>query len=197
MLIPGPGAEVAPYAPPPAKPWSQNAGEKLYNGIVLPEVWPPQDRDPTSAEPMPVPYLDHPPTVIPIDVGRQLFVDDFLIESTTLKRTFHPAQKYAGNPVFKAETQRELETSTEGERGEEAMIFLGQGGVFYDPAEQVFKMFYVAGWRGGLALATSKDMTTGRGRNSASRAGICCCRKACGGRGRREPAARTTASGWI
>jgi hypothetical protein len=158
LLILGPGAEVKPYTPPPPKPWSQNTGEKLYNGIVLPEVWPPQDRDPTSTEPMPVPYLDHPPAVIPIDVGRQLFVDDFLIESTTLKRTFHRAQKYAGNPVFKAETPRELKTSTEGERGEEATVFLGQGGVFYDPAEQVFKMFYVAGWRGGLGLATSKDM---------------------------------------
>ena len=28
---------------------------------------------------MPVPYLDHPPAVISIDVGRQLLVDDFLI----------------------------------------------------------------------------------------------------------------------
>ena len=50
-------------------------GEVLYNGIVLPEVWPPkvewediQARKP-SAEP---PYLIHPPAVIPIDVGRQM-----------------------------------------------------------------------------------------------------------------------------
>ena len=45
---------------------------------MLPEVWPPQHLDPDSAEPMPVPYLQHPPKVIPIDVGRQFFVDDFL-----------------------------------------------------------------------------------------------------------------------
>jgi predicted neuraminidase len=55
--------------------------EKLYNGIELPDVWPPRFRDPAPDEPMPVPYLRKPPPkVIPIDVGRQLFVDDFLIE---------------------------------------------------------------------------------------------------------------------
>ena len=78
--------------------------EKLYNGIELPDVWPPRFRDPASDAPLPVPYLAHPPKVIPIDIGRQLFVDDFLIEATDLKRVFHRAEKFAGNPVFKAET---------------------------------------------------------------------------------------------
>ena len=54
--------------------------EKLYNGIELPDVWPPRFGDPASVEPMEVPYLKQPPKTIPIDVGRQLFVDDFLIE---------------------------------------------------------------------------------------------------------------------
>jgi len=130
----------------------------LYNGIELPYEWPPRHLDPNSVEPMPVPYLQRPPRTIPIDVGRQLFVDDFLIESTTLQRTFHQAKKFEGNPVFKAETARELEASVEGERGEQATLFLGQGGLFWDPAEKHFKMFYVAGWRGPLALATSTDM---------------------------------------
>jgi hypothetical protein len=31
-------------------------------------------------EPMPLPYLTSPPDVIPIDIERQLFIDDFLIE---------------------------------------------------------------------------------------------------------------------
>ena len=53
--------------------------EKLYNGIELPDVWPPRFGDPASVEPMEVPYLKQPPKTIPIDVGRQLFVDDFLI----------------------------------------------------------------------------------------------------------------------
>jgi hypothetical protein len=160
VLLISAGAEVKEHVPEPPKPWSTNNGEKLYNGIVLPEVWPPQHLVPGSAEPMPVPYAQHPPKVIPIDVGRQLFVDDFLIEKTTLKRTFHQAKKFEGNPVFKAETVRELGKSTQGEAGEEATTFTGQGGVFYDPAEKLFKMFYVAGWRGPLSLATSPDMKT-------------------------------------
>ncbi|MEQ1861067.1 MAG: exo-alpha-sialidase [Chthoniobacteraceae bacterium] len=160
LFIMGPGAEVKIHVPTPPKPWSENRGEKLYNGIVLPEAWPPEHFDPASVEPMPVPYVQHPPKVIPIDVGRQLFVDDFLIESTTLTRTFHRAEKFEGNPVFKAETPRELAASTLGERGEEATTFLGQGGLFYDPAAKLFKMFYVAGWRGPLSLATSADLKT-------------------------------------
>ncbi|WP_053332380.1 hypothetical protein [Verrucomicrobium spinosum] len=134
------------------------AAEKLYNNIELPDVWPPRNMDARSPEPMQVPYLRHPPQVIAIDVGRQLFVDDFLVESTNLKRTFHTAKKYEGNPVFKPETLRELAASSEWEKDQEAMTFLGQGGVFYDPAEKHFKMYYNAGWRGPLALATSTDM---------------------------------------
>jgi len=132
--------------------------ETLYNGIDLPDVWPPQFLDPDSTEPMSVPYLARPPRVIPIDIGRQLFVDDFLVEKTTLKRTFYQAKKFEGNPVFKAETQRELSASTQGESGHQATTFLGQGGVFWDPTENHFKMFYVAGWRGPLSLATSPDL---------------------------------------
>jgi len=64
---------------------------------------------------MPVPYLEKPPKVIPIDVGRQLFVDDFLIENTTLNRTLHAAQKVEGNPVFKPQTKHELAVSVSGE----------------------------------------------------------------------------------
>ncbi len=134
--------------------------EKLYNGIELSLPWPPPFRDPNSAEPMEVPYLKRPLKSIPIDVGRQLFVDDFLIEKTTLKRTFHQAKKFEGNPVFKAETKHELAGSTLGEKGQEAVTYLGHGGVFYDPAQKHFKMFYTAGWRGPLALATSTDLKT-------------------------------------
>ena len=160
FLVMGEGTEIAEFRPAPPKPWSENAGERLYNGIVLPEVWPPRHFDPKSDEPMPVPYLEHRPDIIPIDVGRQLFVDDFLIESSTLTRVHHRAKKFEGNPVFKAETERELGPSVEGEAGEEATTFIGQGGMFWDPAEKHFKLFYVAGWRGPLSLATSPDLKT-------------------------------------
>ncbi len=132
-------------------------GQRLYNGIQLPSEWPPRDLDAKSYEPMPVPYLKTKPKIIPIDKGRQLFVDDFLIESTDLQRTFHQARKHEKNPVFKPETKHELDpVKIEGD--EQAVCYLGHGGVFFDPQEDLYKMFYTAGWRGGLALATSKDL---------------------------------------
>jgi hypothetical protein len=137
--------------------WRANDGETLPNGIRLPRVWPPRYLDPASDEPMEAPYLDAPPALIPVDLGRQLFVDDFLIESTDLARTFHTATKYEGNPVFKPATSNELAASSAGERGQKAVCYLGHGGVFYDPAESLYKMWYTAGWRGPLALATSPD----------------------------------------
>jgi hypothetical protein len=68
-------------------------GETLYNGIVLPQAWPPE-YGPVQYEPMPVPYLDDPPEVVLIDVGRQLFVDDFLIDTTDMTQTYHQADYY-------------------------------------------------------------------------------------------------------
>ncbi len=53
-------------------------GELLYNGIRLPAAWPPRSER-RDHEPMPLPYLEAPPEVISIDVGRQLFVDNFPI----------------------------------------------------------------------------------------------------------------------
>ena len=47
------------------------AGETLYNGIVLPDKWPPRI-DAMFPGPTTPPYLKSPPAVIPIDVGRQL-----------------------------------------------------------------------------------------------------------------------------
>ncbi|MDD4756462.1 MAG: hypothetical protein PHG29_10320 [Prolixibacteraceae bacterium] len=128
-----------------------NSGQVLYNGIRLPEIWPPADIDPDSYEPMPVPWIDSPPEVIPVDLGRQLFVDDFLIENTTLKRAFHKAVKYHGNPVLKPETKLEL-----GDYGQ-PVACPKDGGVWWDPDDKIFKMWYEAGWIGTMAYATSKD----------------------------------------
>src|SRR5690242_223227 len=77
--------------------------EVLYNGIHLSKVWPPRDVALTN-EPLPdPPYLVDPPSVIPIDVGRQLFVDDFLIEHTDLRREYHRPEVYTGNPVLRGD----------------------------------------------------------------------------------------------
>ena len=79
--------------------------EILYNNIELPEVWPPKYDAATLSTEMPVPYLDNPPKVIDISVGRQLFVDDFLVECHNLYRVFHQPRKYEGNPVMFPETK--------------------------------------------------------------------------------------------
>ncbi|MEZ0276430.1 MAG: exo-alpha-sialidase, partial [Roseimicrobium sp.] len=140
-----------------SKALGPHIGEVTYNGLRDPGEWPPKTHDPKSFEPMTVPWLENPPAIIPINNGRQLFVDDFLIEKTDLKRTFHAAEKYEGNPVFKAETPFEL-APTGAEGNQQAVCYLGHGGVFWEPKENLFKMFYTAGWRGGLALATSPDL---------------------------------------
>src|SRR6516162_9580748 len=74
--------------------------ETLYNGIALPSEWPPRNQTVTSEPPDTPPYLLSPPAVIPIDVGRQLFVDHFVIEETNLRRRFHAAQYYPGSPIL-------------------------------------------------------------------------------------------------
>ena len=124
-------------------------GGRLYNGIVLPKEWPPRVGK-LSREPMAVPYLKDPPKVIPIDGGRQLFVDDFLIEATTLKRTFHRPTVHRSNPVVTYDKAWE-----KAGRAPFAAVF--SDGVWYDPAEKRFKMWYVGGYLKTTCLATSKD----------------------------------------
>ncbi|MDY0165086.1 MAG: hypothetical protein RBS80_00995 [Thermoguttaceae bacterium] len=128
----------------------ERKGERLYNGIELPAVWPPR-ADGFSADPVTPPYLVAPPEVIPIDVGRQLLVDDFLVDRTTLKRTFHRPEYYAGSPVLKPD--RPWESAG---RGPMAMPF--SDGLWYDARDRLFKMWYYAGHGGGnTCYATSKD----------------------------------------
>jgi len=125
--------------------------ERLHNGIELPDEWPPDYEVSEEDDPMPVPYLREPPSVIPIDVGRQLFVDDFLIERTSLRRAFHRPQKYEGNPVLEPKTGLEMND------GLCPVATPFSGGVFFDPQDEYFKMWYHAGWFDGTALATSTD----------------------------------------
>jgi hypothetical protein len=123
---------------------------RQYNGIILPKVWPPRQAQ-LPRDPEPPPYLVSPPRVIPIDVGRQLFVDDFLIETSSLKRTYHRATYYERNPVLSPD--RPWETATAPNPC--AMVF--SDGVWYDPADQLFKMWYMAGYDAGTAYATSAN----------------------------------------
>ena len=95
-------------------------GEVLYNGIVMPKNFPPPV-SPTQMLRTPY-YINNPPRAIKIDLGRQLFVDDFLIDQTTLQRVQHqPVMRT--NPVLTPGTPI-------------------SGGAWFDPATHLYKMWY-------------------------------------------------------
>ena len=141
--------------PPPA------AGETLYNGITLASPWPPRLKYPNE-HPVRPPYLAQPPAVIPIDVGRQLFVDDFLIEETTMAQTWHRAEYHPASPVLRPEKKWELRDEyaerTKTRPNPAAMVF--SDGVFFDPAEKRFKMWYMGGYQTNTCYAVSEDGLT-------------------------------------
>jgi len=62
--------------------FAEGASETLYNGIRLARPWPPRYHG-LPPSPITPPYLVDRPAVIPIDLGRQLFVDDFLIDEAS------------------------------------------------------------------------------------------------------------------
>lgn len=124
--------------------------EVLYNGIILPDNWPPQNPTAENDEPMDVDYLKKPPEVILVDIGRQLFVDDFLIEKTNLEKQYHMAKKYEGNPVFYPQTKWEKDEAL-------PCSVPKSGGIWWDKDDKIFKMWYEAGWIHQMAYATSTD----------------------------------------
>lgn len=128
------------------------AGETLYNGVALPDEWPPRPEAFAREDPVTPPYLAEPPEVIPIDVGRQLFVDDFLIEQTTLERSFHQPDYHPDCPVLRAETPWEHHRARD-------IPFAApfSDGVWYDPDDQLLKMWYMAGTGLTFGYATSED----------------------------------------
>lgn len=138
-----------------------SGGETLYNGITLPAVWPPRLREPFD-HPVQPSYLAAPPAVIPIDLGRQLFVDDFLIATTNMTRTLHRARYDANNPVLRPdqpwEIRDEYADRTQTLPNPAAMPF--SDGVFFDPQDRLFKMWYMGGYRMSTCLAISRDGTS-------------------------------------
>jgi hypothetical protein len=117
----------------------------LYNGIRLDHSWPPR-RSPSQAYQVPS-YITNPPSVIPIDLGRQLFVDDFLILQSTLTRTAHRPVMYAKNPVLAPDSSPDLK----------GLAFPYGDGVWYDPADHLFKMWYLGSYGNMISYAYSTD----------------------------------------
>ena len=126
----------------------------LYNGIRLPEIWPPQIPQEiyTNRQCLPVPYLENPPEIISSGIGRELFVDDFIIEETNCSRTFHYPEKYENNPVLKPETPLE-----KGDGKYPACACPKSGGVWYDYEKNIYRMWYEAGFLGCICYAESQD----------------------------------------
>ena len=126
-----------------------DAPDVLYNGITLGQPWPPRLRY-VDERPIRPPYLVNPPDVVPIDVGRQLFVDDFLIQETTLRRSWHQPAYHPASPVLQPdrpwELRDELAERTKSRPNSAAMVF--SDGVFYDPRDRVFKIWYMGGYSG-------------------------------------------------
>jgi hypothetical protein len=137
--------------------------EVLYNGITLGTPWPPRRRFPDEHPVLP-PYLADPPRVIPIDVGRQLFIDDFLIEETSLTRSWHAATYHPANPILRPDTEweRRDDANERNKRTTNPAAMPFSDGVFFDPKDRLFKMWYMAGYGMFTCLATSTDGITWR-----------------------------------
>lgn len=123
--------------------------QTLYNGIQLPDAWPPRDMPEVSGDALPVPYLAAPPALIRIDRHRQLFVDDFLIDGTTMERHFYTARWLEENPVLQPETPLEMGD------GLAPCAAPFNDGCWFDGVQ--YRLYYHAGWMNGTALAVSDD----------------------------------------
>ena len=118
----------------------ENSLNVLHSGILLPDPWPPKYAELPEAEEMRIPpYLKQKPPAIVINTGRQLFVDDFLIDETNMERLCHKPEVYSGNPILVPD--RDWEYTSSGRPY--AAPF--SDGVWYDEKDSKFKMWYLAG----------------------------------------------------
>ena len=135
---PNPPVDVPDKPDEPDKPENPNA---LYNGIVLPDQWPPTRSYSSEIRSGMSPfYLVNKPEVVNISTGRQLFVDNFLIESTSLKRVFYYPEYSSANPILQPDKDWE-------KMGNKGAAFAApfSDGVWYDEVDSKYKMWYMAG----------------------------------------------------
>jgi hypothetical protein len=92
--------------------------------------------------------------VIPIDVGRQLLVDDFLVQQTDLLRRYHAASYDARSPVLRPDRPWEMQGA---DRNGFPAAMTYSDGVWFDPVDRLYKMWYLAGYGAGTCYAVSRD----------------------------------------
>lgn len=148
-------------------------GELLASGLCLPSIWPPNITH-SHNPPLPPYLLDEAPPpvsgssdrlpsrppVIGIDVGRQLFVDPFLIDSAAssgLTTTYHsPKYRDDVNPVLKPDQPWEGVMYKGHLDPNLAFASPFSGGMFFDPTAGHYKLWYRCG-TGVQCLAYSDD----------------------------------------
>lgn len=110
--------------------FSHCTGTLTYNGICEPPKFPP--RQPYSRDVPHPPYLDNPPSVINVTIGRQLLaIDSFLVESSNATQTFHSSTYHPESPVVVPDKPWE---------GTFAMPF--SGGAWWDDDRQSIALWY-------------------------------------------------------
>lgn len=113
--------------------------DALYNGIKLPAQWPAKRNYATQIRKGMTPSeFWSQPEIVYATVGRQLFVDNFVVKSTTMRRTYHYPE-VQDQPVLTPD--KEWETNAKGTAKFAAPF---SDGVWYDEQDGKYKMWYMA-----------------------------------------------------
>ena len=96
---------------------------------------------------------------IDILTGRQLFVDDFLVEATAnVVRHWNRPIKTYGPIVWSGSGAAPKTTDGSSVQGEPVNLTCAtDGGLWWDPTRQKFRLWYQADWLGDICYAESKD----------------------------------------
>ena len=106
---------------------------------------------------------------IDIDVGRQLFVDDWLVDGTQgIVRVYNHPTKAFDAPVMWPETDLEREVDPSRPYRFAPVAGAVSGGLWWDPVKKVFRLWYEAGWMITCATPSRRMVSRGNARTSAS-----------------------------
>ena len=78
--------------------------------------------------------------IIDARIGRQLIIDDYLLDQRSLARKWLPPIPHAENPVLAPTTDRDMN----GGRCPVAAPF--DDGILYDPDKEEWRVWYMSGW---------------------------------------------------